>query len=401
MERQFRKRMQSSKSTEVEPKESDETKLIEGTKRRELKWHMCRLCLACKLSCIGWVILAYYVCVEKWFCKEFQNPSFEFNVTMLTLNSVCVVFGAAYFCSIVLYIIEKRRHNQDKFKNQIDQEIRLSEYQTELDQLKEELRMKDDALKRELLELEQRIEEEKVARQKAETRFDLERIEKEKVLTRLSAYAGEKLRLNNPGLADLSDENRPNKLAEKFSELYDNAWTDALESLADMNQTEESQIQYLLQTLRVIYDCCMEFSERQRTRLILDVTKPSTLKDKTHETDVPGRILSKVIDLQKQTASDAIADMTNYTLNEIIISACDTSMQKYIDCCIEYCWMMAIQDPPMKLDFGPAQNEKFDKEVFRCYTITGEKVQFMVWPAVFLHKNGPLVTKGVLQPTAK
>lgn len=88
-------------------------------------------------------------------------------------------------------------------------------------------------------------------------------------------------------------------------------------------------------------------------------------------------------------------------LNEIITSACDTSMQKYIDCCIEYCWMMAIQDPPMKLDFGPAQNEKFDKEVFRCYTITGKKVQFMVWPAVFLHKNGPLVTKGVLQPTAK
>lgn len=41
--------------------------------------------------------------------------SFEFNVTMLTLNSVCVVFGVAYFCSIVLYIIEKRRHNQDKY----------------------------------------------------------------------------------------------------------------------------------------------------------------------------------------------------------------------------------------------------------------------------------------------
>lgn len=72
------------------------------------------------------------------------------------------------------------------------------------------------------------------------------------VFLRLSSYAGEKLRLNNPGLADLSDENRPNKLAEKFSELYDNAWTDALESLADTNQNEESQIQYLLQTLRVI-----------------------------------------------------------------------------------------------------------------------------------------------------
>lgn len=279
MERQFRKRMQSSKSTEVEPKESDETKLIEGTKRRELKWHMCRLCLACKLTCIGWVILAYYVCVEKWFCKELENPSFEFNVTMLTLNSVCVVFGAAYFCSIVLYIIEKRRHNQDKFKNENDKEIRLSEFQSELDHLKEELRMKDDTLKREQLHLEQRIEEERVARQTAEARFEMEKTEKEKALTRLSAYAGEKLRLNNPGLADLSDENRPNKLAEKFSELYDNDWTDALESLADTNQTEESQTQELLHMLQDIYDCCLEFAERQRTRFILDITKPSTLKD--------------------------------------------------------------------------------------------------------------------------
>eukprot|EP00105_Crassostrea_gigas_P005177 XP_011418675.1 PREDICTED: uncharacterized protein LOC105321888 [Crassostrea gigas] len=279
MERQFRKRMQSSKSTEVEPKESDETKLIEETKRRELKWHMCRLCLACKLTCIGWVILAYYVCVEKWFCKELENPSFEFNVTMLTLNSVCVVFGAAYFCSIVLYIIEKRRHNQDKFKNENDKEIRLSEFQSELDHLKEELRMKDDILKREQLHLEQRIEEEKVARQTAEARFEMEKTEKEKALTRLSAYAGEKLRLNNPGLADLSDENRPNKLAEKFSELYDNDWTDALESLADTNQTEESQTQELLHMLQDIYDCCLEFAERQRTRFILDITKPSTLKD--------------------------------------------------------------------------------------------------------------------------
>lgn len=400
MEGHIRNRMSSSLTNEMEPNETDKTKLIEETQKRKPKWPMCRLCLACKLSGIGWVVLAYYVFVEKWFCTEFKNPSSEFNATMLTLNSVCFVFGAVYFCSIVLYFIEKRSYKQDRFKNQIDHEIRLSEYQTELEQLKEELRMKDEAISREQLELEQRIEEEKVARQKAEARFEMERVEKEKALTRLSAYAGEKLRLNNPGLADLSDENRPNKLAEKFSELYDNDWTDALDSLADTNQTEESQTQDLLQTLQDIYDCCMQFAERQRTRLILDITKPSSLKDEPKETDVPGRILSKVIDLQKQTASDAIADMRNYVLAREN-SANNTSMQKYIDRCIEYCWMMAVQDPPMMLDFGPAQNEEFDKEVFRCYTITGEKVEFMVWPAVFLYKDGPLVTKGVLQPIAK
>lgn len=57
----------------MEFKESDEIKLIEGIKRRELKWYMCCLCLVCKFICIGWVILVYYVCVEKWFCKELEN----------------------------------------------------------------------------------------------------------------------------------------------------------------------------------------------------------------------------------------------------------------------------------------------------------------------------------------
>ena len=36
-----------------------------------------------------------------------------------------------------------------------------------------------------------------------------------------------KLTDNNPNIADLSDENRPTKLVEKLSELYDNEWTNA------------------------------------------------------------------------------------------------------------------------------------------------------------------------------
>jgi len=48
---------------------------------------------------------------------------------------------------------------------------------------------------------------------------------------RLSKVAGDKLRENNPNIADLSDQNRPTKLAEMFSELYDNVWTDAFEIL--------------------------------------------------------------------------------------------------------------------------------------------------------------------------
>jgi hypothetical protein len=47
----------------------------------------------------------------------------------------------------------------------------------------------------------------------------------------LSKVTGGNLTLDNPNIADLSDENRPTKLAEEFSELYDNEWTDTFEIL--------------------------------------------------------------------------------------------------------------------------------------------------------------------------
>ena len=74
---------------------------------------------------------------------------------------------------------------------------------------------------------------------------------------RLTAVAGDKLRYNNPGIADLSDEYRPNKLAEKFSELYDNEWTELYEDLdrtgndETTRNSEENIIGQLLQLLRV------------------------------------------------------------------------------------------------------------------------------------------------------
>lgn len=70
---------------------------------------------------------------------------------------------------------------------------------------------------------------------------------------RLSSVAGDRLRLNNPAIADLSDENRPNKLAEKFSELYDNEFTEFYENMEGTGSEEEiiGQIVQLLQVYKI------------------------------------------------------------------------------------------------------------------------------------------------------
>lgn len=62
---------------------------------------------------------------------------------------------------------------------------------------------------------------------------------------------GDKLTDNNPNVADLSDKNRPVKLAERFGELYDNQWTDAYDVIEKYFGTEERTLGELLNILQV------------------------------------------------------------------------------------------------------------------------------------------------------
>jgi hypothetical protein len=63
---------------------------------------------------------------------------------------------------------------------------------------------------------------------------------------RLSEVAGQKLKSNNPAITDLSDEDRPLKLAEKFSQMYDDEWTDSLEEISSIGFDDETSISFLL-----------------------------------------------------------------------------------------------------------------------------------------------------------
>ena len=70
-------------------------------------------------------------------------------------------------------------------------------------------------------------------------------------IVRVSELAGAKLSAGNPNLVDISDENRPTKLAERYSELYDNAWTDAFGVLIDSGYDDTKAIDILLNFLKV------------------------------------------------------------------------------------------------------------------------------------------------------
>ncbi|XP_052281611.1 uncharacterized protein LOC127879061 isoform X2 [Dreissena polymorpha] len=91
---------------------------------------------------------------------------------------------------------------------------------------------------------------------------------------RLSQLMGRKMADNNPAIADLSDFNRPEKLGQRYSELYDNQWTDAFGTLQeDPSFEDETQIlDILLNVLVNAMEFCKtnaEFHKRKITNTLL------------------------------------------------------------------------------------------------------------------------------------
>ncbi|KAK3578295.1 hypothetical protein CHS0354_004202 [Potamilus streckersoni] len=236
--------------------------------------------------------------------------------------------------------------------------------------------------------------------------------EKNHLLSRLSEIGAVRLLDNNPDLADLSDANRPEKLMEQFAEIYDNEWTYAFEYLIQTKELQDKDaIKELLRILQVIYRECLSASRKhseklkkaiarflglskQKDELVIKETEKrlKEYRGKNHELNITqiGKTIKKR--LKGGQIEDKVSGATD----------------KYIQACTRVCWLMCIKEPQMHLHFGdiPENDHKhdanqdvhiFDTTQFVSYTKTGMYVKYVVWPALFLYKDGPIMKKGVAQ----
>lgn len=69
----------------------------------------------------------------------------------------------------------------------------------------------------------------------------------------------------------------------------------------------------------------------------------------------------------------------------------------FVEKCCELCWYMCITEPPMVIEYRNFENTPMDTNIFNQYNRTGSVVEYVVWPALLLHENGPVLSKGTAQ----
>ncbi|CAG2254448.1 unnamed protein product [Mytilus edulis] len=248
------------------------------------------------------------------------------------------------------------------------------------------------------------------------------RREKDDLQTRLSSVAGEKLTKGNPSITDLGDPNRPMKIGEKYGELYDNEWTDAMENVQNVKkyygdlkdvEMEEILIRHLHRLLKCCYTDCFEMSVGQLQKLGVTFAETMCMSPMSKE-EIVNLPVCREASIHRRANSEAFAKYLyeekivcknilngwdyHYQHEQIIQLLMETT---FFEKCVYLCWSMAIQEPVMYLDDDLKEGIPLDKNTYKEFVKSGDTVVYVVWPALFLHRNGPLLYKGVAQASWK
>ncbi|KAL3878221.1 hypothetical protein ACJMK2_030588 [Sinanodonta woodiana] len=219
--------------------------------------------------------------------------------------------------------------------------------------------------------------------------------EKDDATSGHSRHMGQQMSEGTPNIPDLSDPNRPSKLGERYSELYDNEWTNAFEVLTSKSGKDDKQaVDVLRNILWKSYASAFNISRTQIEKAEHELSKSS--EPVSPECKRLLKEAQKHVDIRK--AGDLIEDTLQRTIDIDMKYPNETLVNVFAKECFQLCWFMSIQDPPVVLVQDPIKGDRFDTNIYKYYVNSGDTVDYVVWPALLLHKDGPVLTKGVAQP---
>ncbi|XP_076070246.1 uncharacterized protein LOC143041953 isoform X3 [Mytilus galloprovincialis] len=248
--------------------------------------------------------------------------------------------------------------------------------------------------------------------------------EKDDALSRLSKLAGKKLTDGNPGITDLGNPNRPAKIGERWASLYTDEWTDVFEDLTEQKKikgnTNELPEKQLIKIVDWCYKRCLEIAKEQNNKIhetLWEVVrfihflgaKPKEVEQNKLvqcNIDTEDKMMIAAMTtfeekakIQLQCSTTLIDAVRKQCCDDYISSNPDSlaSAKHFIMKCSELCWHALSSNPPMAIDYENFEEQAMDPNKFNKYNRSGTTVEYVVWPALLLHKDGPVLAKGTVQ----
>ncbi|XP_052280112.1 uncharacterized protein LOC127877855 isoform X1 [Dreissena polymorpha] len=242
---------------------------------------------------------------------------------------------------------------------------------------------------------------------------DLTSISKEHndLKSRFSKLAGHMLTDQNPDIADLSDPNRAMKLSDKFGALYDDAWTDAFEDLTNKQKQKPNEaIRFLLESLKECWGMCKKEAETWMYSLqnvfahpVQDIEAVSKMQGSKPVVRLGSKDQRVIRD-----ACRKIAPTVGVLVKQCFIMKMKKNQKlsddclKYLEGCVDVCWLMVLAEPPLHIDFNIKKGDKFDANRHTAHSESGDTVQFLVWPPLYnAEEGGGMLSKGTVSTERK
>ncbi|CAG2232412.1 unnamed protein product [Mytilus edulis] len=195
---------------------------------------------------------------------------------------------------------------------------------------------------------------------------------------RLSSLSASKLD-GDPNITDLGDPNRPLKLVERYQQLYDNLWTDIFDELTDSYHDVDNSAEREKMAAMEIMSIFEVFNSDENASNI-DISTIRNIRKSNAQQTLPS-IVQQYARQNEQELSGLIKD--------------------FAEECIAICWLTQVQDPPIAFEFNYDHGVQLDKDLMREFTVSGDIVDYVVWPTMRLTSDGPVMVKSVVQPIKK
>ncbi|CAC5390527.1 unnamed protein product [Mytilus coruscus] len=246
-----------------------------------------------------------------------------------------------------------------------------------------------------------RLEKEKAILEKEKT---ILQNEKDDALSRLSKLAGQKLTDGNPTITDLGNPNRPEKIGERWAALYTDEWTDVYEDLIEQNKRKSNNNELpekqLIKIVDWCYKRCLEIAKEQNNKIHETLWEVVQF---IHFLGAKTKKLENIKQIQGNIDTEdtmMISAMKDFEKNAKFQLQCSTTLIDAVrkQCCEDYISsypesLTSVKHFMMKCsEFKPIDPNKFNK-----YNRSGTTVEYVVWPALLLHKDGPVLAKGTVQ----